>query len=631
MRRFIVLFMVLTATVLTADTERISRYISSIHVHRDGSMTVNEEITVFAAGQNIKRGIYRDFPLYYKDRTGNNINVQFKILNIKKNGRDEPYHTENLRNGLRIYIGSKDVYLKRDYYTYTISYRTNRQLGFFEKHDELYWNVTGNGWLFPIDYARCSIFLPDSISPEDIRANAFTGAMGETGDNYSITDKGSSFVGFETTERLGPYEGLTIVAGWPKGFVREPTDMEKIQYFLWDNIHVFIAVLGLILLFAYYMWAWIRVGKDPARGTIIPLYEAPEGLSPGALRYIMRMKYDNKVFTSIIMNLGVRGYIKVSEEKKKFIINKLKEADGSLSPDECIVMDNMFENSSSIALERKNRLEIMATLSLLKKELTKQYKNSMFYLNSKYTVPAILISIVTIIAAFLSSNRIGGESMFLYIWMSFWTIGVLIMASAGIRGLREGIGSSDKKQILGSIILMIVFIPFIAVEIVVLIVFSRNIPILFNIIVILMIGLHALFFDLLKAPSLAGRRIMDKIEGFRMYLASAERDTISVHEGPPENIDTYEKYLPFAFALDAENKWTARFQAVIDNISAQQNAAYHPMWYTGTRSFSHAGFASSLGSSINSAVASSSASSSSSGFSGGSSGGGGGGGGGGGW
>lgn len=631
MKRFIVIFMVLTAIVLNADTERISRYISSIHVHPDGSMTVNEEITVFAAGQNIKRGIYRDFPLYYKDRTGNNINVQFEILGIKKNGREEPYHTENLRNGLRIYIGSKDVYLESGYYTYTILYRTNRQLGFFEGHDELYWNVTGNGWLFPIEYARCSISLPDSIAPEDILADAFTGPMGEKGQDYSITEKDSSFICFETAEKLGPYEGMTVVVGWPKGFVREPTDMENIQYFLWDNIHLFIAVLGLVLLFAYYMWAWLRVGRDPLRGTIIPLYKAPEGLSPGALRYIMNMKYDNKVFTSIIMNLGVMGYISVSEEKKKFKINKLKESDDVLSADERIVMDNMFENSSSITLERKNRLEIMATLSLLKKELAGQYKNSMFYLNSKYTVPAILISIITIIAAFLSSSRISGESMFLYIWMSFWTIGVLVMASAGIRGLREGIGSSDNKQILGSIILMLVFIPFIAVEIVVLIAFSRNIPILFNIIVIIMIGLHALFFDLLKAPSLAGRRIMDKIEGFRMYLASAEKDTIRMHEGPPESIDTYEKYLPFAFALGVDNKWTARFQSVIDNISAQQSTAYSPVWYTGTRSFSNAGFASSLGSSINSAVASSSASSSSSGFSGGSSGGGGGGGGGGGW
>lgn len=631
MKRIIVLILILCAITVSAASERITRYISSIHVNEDGSMIVNEEITVFAAGQNIKRGIYRDFPLYYKDRSGNNINVQFEILDIEKDGKDEPFHTENLRNGLRIYIGSKDVYLQRGYYTYTISYRTDRQLGFFDEHDELYWNVTGNGWLFPIEYARCSIFLPDGIGPDDIRVDAFTGAMGETGGSYSITEKDSSFVGFETTGRLVSYEGMTVVAGWPKGFVQEPTDMERLQYFLSDNMHLFIAVIGLVLLFIYYMWAWMKVGKDPARGTIIPLYEAPEGLSPGGLRYIMRMGYDNKVFTSIIMNLGVKGYIKISEENRKFTVSKLKERDDSLAPDEKIVMENIFENSNTITLEKKNRLEIMSTLAALRKELGDRYKNSMFFLNTKYTVPAIIISIATIVIAFFSSNRISGESMFLYIWMSFWTIGVLVMANAGIKGLREGIGSSDSKKILSSVVLMIVFLPFIAIEIIVLIIFSRNIPILFNVIVIIMIGLHALFFDLLKAPSLAGRRIMDSIEGFKMYLSSAEKDTVQMHEGPPENIDTYEKFLPFAFALDADNKWTARFQNVIDSISAQQGNAYHPVWYTGTRSFSNAGFASSLGSSINSAVASSSSSSSSSGFSGGSSGGGGGGGGGGGW
>ena len=34
---------------------------------------------------------------------------------------------------------------------YEITYRTTRQIGFFAEYDELYWNVTGNGWTFPIE------------------------------------------------------------------------------------------------------------------------------------------------------------------------------------------------------------------------------------------------------------------------------------------------------------------------------------------------------------------------------------------------------------------------------------------------------------------------------------------------
>ncbi len=632
MKKLLLLVGLLSVIILSAETEHITRFISNIHIEPEGSMIVTEEISVFAGGSQIQRGIYRDFPLYYKDKTGNNINVDFEILMITRDGKKEPYHTENLRNGIRIYIGDKDYFLPRGYYNYEITYRTDRQLGFFKDHDELYWNVTGNGWSFIIDYVRCSVFLPEGIDSSDIKFTAYTGQMGAAGKNYRVTEIDQSFAGCESKEVLYPYEGITIAVAWPKGFVDEPTQTEKMKYLIKDNIHTFIAVLGLILLFSYYIWAWVKVGKDPSRGTIIPLYEVPENLSPAAVRFIMKMGYDNKIFSAILMNLGVRGYIKIREEKKKFTLEKLKPADSDLSNEETAVMDELFEQADTLKLDRKNRIQILSAVSYLKKELNKKYKNSMFFLNSTYMTPAVLISIISVVAAFLLSPRIGGESMFLYIWLSLWTIGLMVMASAGFRNLTAGIRNNDKTKLFSSIIMLLIAIPFILIELFVIFKFSSNIPIVFNVVLLIMIGLHILFYDLLKAPSETGRDLMDKIEGFRMYLSAAEKDNINMHDGPPDDIDTYEKFLPFAFALDVENKWTGRFQSVIDKISQDTQTTYHPSWYIGTGSFSSGNFSSSFGSSLNSAVASSSSSSSSSsGFSGGSSGGGGGGGGGGGW
>jgi hypothetical protein len=114
-------------------------------------MTVTESITVYASGNEIKRGIYRDFPTRYKGRHGNTIRVGFKLLEVLRNDQPEAYHLKTKSNGIRVYIGSKNRMLQPGEYTYTLTYHTDRQLGFFKQFDELYWNVTGNEWSFPIE------------------------------------------------------------------------------------------------------------------------------------------------------------------------------------------------------------------------------------------------------------------------------------------------------------------------------------------------------------------------------------------------------------------------------------------------------------------------------------------------
>ena len=163
-----------------AQSERIISYDSKITINKDGSMLVTETIKVHAAGNKIKRGIYRDFPTDYEDEYGNNIRILFEIKEVLRDGLREPYHTERQSNGVRVYFGSSSYYLNTGKYTYTITYKTNRQIGYFEDHDELYWNVTGNGWDFDIERASATIFLPKGIGRNDITPIAFTGSEGST-------------------------------------------------------------------------------------------------------------------------------------------------------------------------------------------------------------------------------------------------------------------------------------------------------------------------------------------------------------------------------------------------------------------------------------------------------------------
>jgi len=173
----IVISCLLVAGSVIAD-ERILDYQSDILVHTDGSLIVTETIQVRAEGENIKRGIYRDFPTRYKDRLGNSYRVELNVLEVQRNGSPEPFHTEARSNGVRIYIGSSNKMVEHGVHEYRLRYYTNRQLGYFEDFDELYWNVTGNGWLFPIDHAGARIELPADVNADDLLPHIYTGPQG---------------------------------------------------------------------------------------------------------------------------------------------------------------------------------------------------------------------------------------------------------------------------------------------------------------------------------------------------------------------------------------------------------------------------------------------------------------------
>ncbi len=131
---------------------------------------MDETISVQAAGIDIDHGIYRDIPLFYQDRAGKRYTVPFDIVSLFRDGSKEPYRTVDQSNGVRVYFGSATYELPSGPHTYQFRYRVNRVLGYFPDYDQLYWNVTGNGWRFPIDVATATVLLP---------ANACDGRAGQ--------------------------------------------------------------------------------------------------------------------------------------------------------------------------------------------------------------------------------------------------------------------------------------------------------------------------------------------------------------------------------------------------------------------------------------------------------------------
>ncbi|MBN1793330.1 MAG: DUF2207 domain-containing protein [Candidatus Omnitrophica bacterium] len=631
-----VFFGLLAPGILCAQgpsAERILSFDSAIEVHEDASMTVTETITVVSAGQQIKHGIYRDFPTRYEDRYGNRYVVGFSVLEVRHNGGPVDYFLKTLSNGVRLYIGNKDIFISPGEHTYTIIYRTDRQLGFFEDVDELYWNVTGNGWGFPIEEASATVGLPGDAAHAVLSYGGYTGPAGSRQKNLSVSNDMYGRTTFRTTRRLAPGEGLTIFISWPKGYVTEPTLLVKIGFLLRDNLGILIGLGGLLLLFIYYLMVWGRVGRDPAKGTIIPLFNPPQGLSPAAMRYIMKMGFDNKSFTASLINMAVKGYVKISETGGSYSIEKTGGNEEMLTPEEKKIARALLGGLGRIDLKNTNHTRIKDAIKKLEATLKQGYEKIYFFTNQNYFIPGAIFSVLIMIG---SSALVAGEelpiALFMSAWLTIWSFGVMALMQQIILLWRSA--ASGGRNTAAAFGMTIFGVPFLAGEVfgIVMLVSTTSFSIV--LLLLIVVGLNGLFYHLLKAPTFKGRKVMDKIEGFKMYLLVAEKERLNLLTPPERTPELFEKFLPYALALDVEQAWAEQFADVLARAGAH-GEEYRPGWYSGHawNRFNPGGFVSGLGSSFSSAVSSASTppGSSSGGGGGGFSGGGGGGGGGGGW
>jgi uncharacterized membrane protein YgcG len=624
------------------STERILSFHSDIQVYRDATMTAVETITVYSTGNQIKRGIYRDFPTRYKDRYGNNYVVDFSLNEVLRDGKPENYHFEDLSNGTRVYIGSKDVFLKQGTYTYTIRYSTNRQLGFFKDHDELYWNVTGNGWSFPIEIASAAIRLPDVTVEKILEMDAYTGFAGEKGKDFFSSTRSPDTVFFQTRRPLSPNEGLTVVVQWPKGYVAEPTMAANAQSFIRDNRGTVLSLLGLCSLLVYYFLVWFRYGKDPSKGTIIPLYEPPGRFSPASMRFIANMGFDNKTFSAAIINMAVKGYITIHEENDEYTLVKTGASESVLSREEQVAARRLFPSSATkMKVGIANRTAFHGALVELQRSLQNNLEKIYFTTNRKYFIVGLCMSFLVIIASSaLGKKGATPAAIFMSFWLTGWTFGVALLLMQVVSLWKSVIsaGTHSRFILIRAIFLSMFALPFVFAEIGGIVVFAFTTSLYVLMVVAMMIFLNILFYQLMRAPTLTGRKILDKIEGFKMYLSIAEKERLNLLNTPDKTPELFEKYLPYAFALDVEQEWSEQFSDVLSKAYGP-SADNAPRWYSGPswHTLGASAFTSSLGSSLTTAVSSAASSSSSSpgsssgGGGGGSSGGGGGGGGGGGW
>ncbi len=635
-RTFLLTALLVLALALPAPgAEVITQFHSEVLVDTDGTISVTETISVIAEGKDIKRGIFRDFPTRYERRDGTTVEVPFKVLSVTRDDHDEPWTTQGMSNGIRVRIGSADDVLSTGEHRYTISYTTGRQIGFFEDHDELYWNATGNGWGFPIKKASCRINLPKGA--EILQLGAWTGYEGSKDRDAKMTSEDSNVAYFHATRTLKPGEGLTVAVSWPKDIVTQPAGS---AFFVSDHGLEMTFVATALAGFAFFLWAWFKVGKDPEKGTVIPRFTPPDGVSPAGSRQISIMGFDDKSFSAAIVSLAVKGYLIISEEEglfKKYLLKKTPEnkRKAPLEEEEKRLFPLLLGSRDSLLLEDDNHEIIGGARDALEDTLQSAYGH-LYSRNTGYSLLGILLMGLILGPGTLLMGH-GEDEIALALGTTVAALVSGLFFSFTIRDLRRKWMEKSGFRALMSATAKIVVLSVLALVFgMALIVGAGFLPTLCTASIPIIALVPAIFIPLLGAPTVEGRAMMDEIEGFAMYLKVAEEDRLNMLNPPDKTPELFERYLPYAMALGLEQAWGEKFATALAATEGS-DAAYSPAWYAGTAPL-HVGsmgsFASGLGSSFSSVVSSSAtAPGSSSAFSGdgGSSGGGGGGGGGGGW
>lgn len=498
---FLTFFGLFFSTQIFAQ-EKIWNFDVVIKVNSDASVNVEEKI-LYDFGDRQAHGIYRNIPVNYIAR-GGNFNVKISDVSVTDGfGNRYTYTTGKEGKFIKIKIGDEDklVVGKK---LYIVNYKMERVINFFKNYDELYWNATGNEWDAPIDSATVTVILPQKINASDMKLECYAGlntGINRCNENGFLPQKAQfTDTAYFRQSGLSFYQGLTVVVGFPSGIVVKPSVFEEFTRGLMDNSILLLPFALFIFLFGI----WRKRGRDPkGKGVIIPQYDVPDGITPSEAGVIIDGSADNYDISADIINLAVKGYLKIFRTGGKapfpkpddYAFQKMKNFDDTLNGFEKYLLEKMFlsENTVSLSSLKSHFYKDMANI---KNQVYESTVKKGYFVKNPQDVRNFykLIGAIMVISGFWFGNVFNSL---------YW---ILSLAVSGFITIAFGYFMPHRTN--------------------------------------------------------KGVQIKEYILGLKSYLSVAEKDRLAFHNAPEKNPERFEKLLPYAMALRVEKQWAKQFEGI---------------------------------------------------------------------
>jgi len=494
---------------LPFPVEAITSFNAEITIQKNSTIVVSETIE-YDFGSLQKHGIIRSIPNNFQRKKFGAYATPIKVVSIRdENQKSVPFTADNYAENFEIKIGDANTLITGKK-TYHLIYEIKDIINYFEDHDELYWNVIGNDWMVAINKASAQIIFPEKIKNNDLKTACYTGVFGSTDSEclfeISQTENNTKIL-LTSYKYFGAGEGMSFVLSFPKKIIYEPGPGKIFINFIKDNWQLTIPFIAFIVMFIL----WYKKGREPkGRGVVVAEYEAPQKLSALEIGTIVDQRVEKNDISSLIIDLAVRGYLKIkyiSDSDYEFV--KLKDASSLSKEYEKVFLNGLFGKKKTMKLSEVG---------------------NGFYQISK-DVEKLIYEEVTRKNYFVKNPRT-------------------------VRWMYRGIGIS------------IMVLGFFAAGT------DQNMSLIYFLSFCLGGGIVILFGKIMPRYTNEGIKIREQILGFKLFLSVTEKERLKFHNAPAKKPELFEKFLPFAIALKVEKEWAKQFEGIYTKAPSWYDGNY---------------------------------------------------------